>query len=204
MSAQRFQAGRDRPCVAPLGALEHHVLDEVRDPQPLPGLVARAVPEPCPHRDRATVRHGLGEHGEAGEQPGSAINGRGHTSSDDAFVMRVPGPEVRGQLHGAQRVDRIERAGRVDGLAGRTGQRPAPRRPSDAAPMPPGAVIAPVWRGSKPVQPRSVVEDCHSSIGVACRAIATRDPGRSRGPACRSRSCDHRLTTGPAEWFAPA
>ncbi len=43
------------------GALEYHVLDEVGDAVDLGGLVAGAGTEPDAHRDRAQVRHGLGE-----------------------------------------------------------------------------------------------------------------------------------------------
>src|SRR6185503_1464055 len=53
-----FEAARDRTRVAGLGALEHHVLDEMRDAEALGGLVTRAIAAPGAERHRVAMRHG--------------------------------------------------------------------------------------------------------------------------------------------------
>ena len=53
---------------ARLRALEHHVLDEVRDAVPFGIFVARAGLEPDADRDRADVGHLLGDDGQAVRQ----------------------------------------------------------------------------------------------------------------------------------------
>ena len=49
-------------------ALEEQVLDEVRDARSRVGLVARAGTDPEAERDRADVRHALGDHAFAGRE----------------------------------------------------------------------------------------------------------------------------------------
>ena len=65
MTAQRLEAARDRAGIAVLGPLEHHVLEEMGDPEILGRLVAGAAAHERADRDRAPLRHALGEHGEA-------------------------------------------------------------------------------------------------------------------------------------------
>ena len=53
------------------GALEQHVLDEVRDAVLLRRFAARAGAHPDAHRNRAHVRHGFRDHAHA-------VSERGH------------------------------------------------------------------------------------------------------------------------------
>ena len=53
---------------APLGALEQQVLEEVRRPGQLVGLVTRAGTDPVADGDRADIRHGLGDQADAARQ----------------------------------------------------------------------------------------------------------------------------------------
>ena len=55
---------------APLGALEEEVLQEVRRPGELAGLVTRAGADPVGDRHRADIRHGLGDQADAARQDG--------------------------------------------------------------------------------------------------------------------------------------
>jgi hypothetical protein len=65
VAAERLEAGRDVVGVAARGALEQHVLEEVRRALVLGGLVARARAQPHAERDRRAVRHALVEQREA-------------------------------------------------------------------------------------------------------------------------------------------
>ena len=55
---------RDVFRAAPPRSLEHHVLDEMRDPVDLGRLAARSVAQPDSHRYRMEILHGLGDHHE--------------------------------------------------------------------------------------------------------------------------------------------
>ena len=55
---------------APFGALEEQVLQEVRGPGEFAGLVTRAGADPVGDRDRADIRHGLGDQADAARQDG--------------------------------------------------------------------------------------------------------------------------------------
>ena len=55
---------------APFRALEEQVLQEVRRPGELAGLVTRAGADPVGDRDRADIRHGLGDQADAARQDG--------------------------------------------------------------------------------------------------------------------------------------
>ena len=64
-----------RPCNvfgrARTGPFEQHVLDKMRDPVALPGFPARARSDPHSHRNRAHVRHRLGDDAHSVGQHGS-------------------------------------------------------------------------------------------------------------------------------------
>ena len=81
MSSDRLEAARDRPRVPALGALEHHVLDEVRDAEPLGRFVPRAVAHPHADRNGAPVGHGLAQDGESRAQHGLEMRGRHRVAS---------------------------------------------------------------------------------------------------------------------------
>ncbi len=66
--AQRVHRLRDLLGRAPLGALEHHVLDEVRDPVAFRRFAARTCAYPNAHRHGTHVRHPFGHHDEAVRQ----------------------------------------------------------------------------------------------------------------------------------------
>ena len=70
VAADGIHRARDVFGRAVRGALEQHVLDEVRDAVLLGRLAARAGADPHPHRDRAHVRHGFGDHADAVGQRG--------------------------------------------------------------------------------------------------------------------------------------
>src|SRR3546814_9532900 len=55
---------------APLGALEHHVLEQMRDAVQLRRLVARAGADPGAEGDGGDARHGIRGDRESGRQPG--------------------------------------------------------------------------------------------------------------------------------------
>src|SRR6185503_18646459 len=81
---------------------------EVRDAEPLVGLVARAVAKPHAERDRAAVGHGFAEDGEPRRQHGAAIARRGDHRSPRAggwtwksklmVRLRRPGEKRRSRL----------------------------------------------------------------------------------------------------------
>src|SRR5579872_1237823 len=64
-SAQHFERERDLARRARPGALEHHVLEEVRDAHALAGFVHRRGAHPGPETDRPYSRHVLREHGQS-------------------------------------------------------------------------------------------------------------------------------------------
>ena len=65
LAADRVDRLRDVLGRAGRGALEEHVLDEMRDAALLGGLVARAARQPDADADRTDVRHPLGEEAKA-------------------------------------------------------------------------------------------------------------------------------------------
>ena len=67
-AADRVYFARDLLGRAPLGALEHHVLDEVRDSVQRRRFLARARAHPDAHRHRARMRHRLGHQHQAVRQ----------------------------------------------------------------------------------------------------------------------------------------
>ena len=69
VTAERLEARGDRARVARGRALEHHVLDEVRDPELLGRFVARAGAKPNAECQRAPVGHRLGQDGEPVREP---------------------------------------------------------------------------------------------------------------------------------------
>ncbi len=139
LAADRVDLGRDVPRRRPaLGALEEHVLGEVRDPPFLPPLVARAggVHEEAGHRLR--VRHprrqhagAVGERGAVEGRHGSMLAAAGgarprdHHASSSSRSRSAPRPTPSTVPRRSARRPRSRRAG------GRSGLRPAPsmRRP---------------------------------------------------------------------------
>jgi len=83
VAADRIHRARDLLRRAIRGALEQHVLDEVGDAVAIRGLAPRAGGDPHAHRNRAHVRHSLGNDAQAiGERGGLGIpegaHRRGH------------------------------------------------------------------------------------------------------------------------------
>jgi hypothetical protein len=72
VATERFQALGDRARVAALGALEHHVLDEVGDPEALERLVPRPGAHPHAQGHGLAPGHALGEERDPGRQHGLA------------------------------------------------------------------------------------------------------------------------------------
>ena len=114
VTAERLEARGDRARVARGRALEHHVLDEVRDPELLARLVARAGAKPRAERQRAPVGQRLGQHGEPVREHG-LVDGCTHLG-----ILREGRVEVRRAWDG-----RTARAGRPEGA----GPRKLPRGP---------------------------------------------------------------------------
>ena len=71
-STERLEFQRDLLGRAPRRALEHHVLEQMRDAHPVARLVQRGGADPGPERDRPHTRHSLREYGQSIGQHGAA------------------------------------------------------------------------------------------------------------------------------------
>ena len=174
-----------------LGALEEEVLEEVRRPGELAGLVTRAGADPEGDRHRADVRHGLGDQADAARQDRRLDQRRRERPREGRRSLprsprspRSPRPlvglgrtgtevaEVRHQLG----LEGVLEGGRRPARPAPDGRRPAPRRRGRRR----VAVAACRRVGRPPARPRAR----RPATATPCPAGRCRRPGpRPAGPS---------------------